>query len=129
MNIAPVRDARGEVTHFIATKQDVTERKSLEEQLQQAAKMEAVGRLAGGVAHDFNNLLTIINGYTELLLEKFASDNKVSVHLKEVKEAGERAASLTRQLLAFSRRQVLAPQVLDLNAVVSNLAATNQPST
>ena len=71
MNIAPVRDARGEVTHFIATKQDVTERKTLEAQLQQAAKMEAVGRLAGGVAHDFNNLLTVINGYSELLLEKF----------------------------------------------------------
>ena len=121
MNITPVRVTRGEVTHFIASIQDVTERKSLEGHLQQAAKMEAVGRLAGGVAHDFNNLLTIINGYTELLLGKFASDSKVSVHLKEIEKAGERATSLTRQLLAFSRRQVLAPQVLDLNAVVSNL--------
>ena len=121
MNIAPVRNPRGEVTHFIATMQDVTERKSLEAQLQQAAKIEAVGRLAGGVAHDFNNLLTVINGYTELLLDQFASDTRVSATLNVVKEAGERAASLTRQLLAFSRRQVLAPQVIDLNSVVSNL--------
>ena len=121
MNIAPVRGALGEVTHFIATKQDVTERKALEEQVRQATKMEAVGRLAGGVAHDFNNLLTIINGYTELLMDKFASDDRVTVYLKEIAQAGERAASLTRQLLAFSRSQVLAPQVLDLNAVVTNL--------
>ena len=121
MTIAPVRDTRGEVSHFIATKQDVTERKTLEEHVRQAAKMEAIGRLAGGVAHDFNNLLTVINGYSELLLEKFGADGQASVYLTEVKDAGERAASLTRQLLAFSRRQVLAPQVLDLNAVVSNL--------
>ena len=121
MNIAPVRSARGEVTHFIATKQDVTGRKTLEAQLQQAAKMEAIGRLAGGVAHDFNNLLTIINGYAELLLDKFAADNQVGGQLKQIQDAGERAASLTRQLLAFSRRQVLASQVLDLNAVVSNV--------
>jgi PAS domain S-box-containing protein len=121
MNIAPVRGALGEVTHFIATKQDVTERKVLEGQLRQATKMEAVGRLAGGIAHDFNNLLTIINGYTELLIDRFAADNRVTVYLKEIAQAGERAATLTRQLLAFSRSQVLAPQVLDLNAVVSNL--------
>ena len=121
MNIAPVRGPGGEVTHFIATKQDVTERRSLEAQLQQTAKMEAVGRLAGGVAHDFNNLLTIINGYSDLLLERFGSDHAASVHLKEIKNAGEHAASLTRQLLAFSRRQVLAPQVIDLNIVVANL--------
>jgi PAS domain S-box-containing protein len=121
MNIAPVRGARGEVTHFIATKQDVTERKALEEQLRQAGKIEAIGRLAGGVAHDFNNLLTIINGYTDLLEEKLAPDNRASAHLKEIKDAGERAASLTRQLLAFSRRQVLTSKVLDLNAVISDL--------
>jgi PAS domain S-box-containing protein len=121
MNIAPVRGAHGEITHFIATKQDVTERKILESQLQQAAKIEAVGRLAGGVAHDFNNLLTIINGYSELLLDELASDPTLSGYLKEIHNAGEHAAALTRQLLAFSRRQVLAPQVLDLNSVVSNL--------
>jgi PAS domain S-box-containing protein len=121
MGITPVRGALGRVTHFIATKQDVTERKGLEEQVRQSAKMEAIGRLAGGVAHDFNNLLTIINGYSELLLEKFGADRQASGFLYEVKGAGERAASLTRQLLAFSRRQVLAPQVLDLNTVVSKL--------
>ena len=121
MSIAPVRGAHGEVTHFIATKQDVTERKIMESQLQQAAKIEAVGRLAGGVAHDFNNLLTVINGYSELLLDELASDPTLSGYVKEIHGAGERAAALTRQLLAFSRRQVLAPQVLDLNVVISNL--------
>jgi len=121
MNIAAVRGEIGEITHFIATKQDVTERKILEEQVRQATKMEAVGRLAGGVAHDFNNLLTVINGYTELLMDKFASDSQVTVQLQEIVQAGGRAATLTRQLLAFSRSQVLAPQVLDLNAVVTNL--------
>ena len=121
MSITPVRDDRGRVTHFIATKQDVTERKALEAQLQQAGRMEAVGRLAGGVAHDFNNLLTVINGYSEILLDKFAADPKVGGYLKEINDAGTRAAGLTRQLLAFSRKQVLSLQVLDLNAVVSNL--------
>ncbi|MDR3675828.1 MAG: PAS domain S-box protein, partial [Acidobacteriota bacterium] len=119
--ITPIVSASGEVTHFIATKQDVTERRILEAQLHQAAKMEAIGRLAGGVAHDFNNLLTIINGYSQILMEKLKADTQSSEYLKEILDAGERAATLTRQLLAFSRRQVLAPQVLDLNAVVSNL--------
>jgi PAS domain S-box-containing protein len=121
MSITPIVDARGAVTHFIATKQDVTEHQALEAQLHQAARIEAVGRLAGGVAHDFNNLLTIINGYSELLRERLGTDAKSSTFVKEIYDAGQRAASLTRQLLAFSRRQVLAPQVLDLNVVVSNL--------
>ena len=121
MNIAPVRDARGEVTHFIATKQDVTERKRLENQFRQAQKMEAVGRLAGGVAHDFNNLLTIINGYSDLALKRLNPSNPVRGHIEEIREAGDRAASLTLQLLAFSRQQVLAPRVLDLNALVTDV--------
>src|SRR5208283_5378751 len=78
-------------------------------------------RLAGGVAHDFNNLLTIINGYSDLLLDKLGPEHEASAYLTEMKNAGERAATLTLQLLAFSRRQVLTPQVLDLNAVVANL--------
>ena len=116
-----IRDEAGKPIRVLVVSRDVSERKTLEGQLQQAAKMEAIGRLAGGVAHDFNNLLTIINGYAELLLDKFAADKQVGGQLKQIQDAGERAASLTRQLLAFSRRQVLAPQVLDLNAVVSNV--------
>jgi PAS domain S-box-containing protein len=121
MTITPVRGMSGEITHFIATKRDVTERKTLEEQVLLAAKMEATGRLAGGIAHDFNNLLTIISGYSEILFDKLASDPEVSVALKEIHSAAGRAGSLTSQLLAFSRRQVLAPQVVDLNSIVSNL--------
>lgn len=116
-----VRGESGKVLYYDGIVEDVTERKGLEEQVRQATKMEAIGRLAGGVAHDFNNLLTIINGYSEILLEKLGLDNTASSQLKEINNAGERAASLTRQLLAFSRRQVLAPQVLDLNSVVANL--------
>jgi PAS domain S-box-containing protein len=121
MRIAPVRGERGEVTGFIAINRDVTERKQLEEQLRQAQKMEAVGRLAGGVAHDFNNLLTVIKGYTQLLSNHLAADNPLHGHVDEIQKAGDRAAGLTRQLLAFSRQQVLAPQVLDLSAVIANM--------
>jgi two-component system, cell cycle sensor histidine kinase and response regulator CckA len=121
MYITPIRDEHGEVTHFIATKQDVTEHKSMEAQLEQAARIESVGRLAGGIAHDFNNLLTVINGYSDLLLDQFAPDHVVSAHVKEIRHAGDRAAALTHQLLAFSRRQVLDPQVLNLNSVVTHL--------
>ena len=83
--------------------------------------MEAVGRLAGGVAHDFNNLLTIMNGYTELLSERTSTDDPRREYLKESLKAGERAVSLTRQLLAFSRRQVLEPRVLNLNSLLTDL--------
>jgi PAS domain S-box-containing protein len=121
MNIAPVRGAGGEVTHFIATKQDVTERKHLENQFRQVQKMEAVGRLAGGVAHDFNNLLTIINGYSEIVLDRLKSNDSLRGYVGEIKKAGDRAASLTRQMLAFSRQQVLASRVLDLNSLVADV--------
>ncbi len=100
---------------------DVTERKRLEEQLRQAQKMDAVGRLAGGVAHDFNNMLTAILGYSDLLLAKLDRDQPLRRHVDEIRKAGERAASLTGQLLAFSRKQVIVPRVLSLNAVVANL--------
>ncbi len=118
MNIAPVRNPHGAITHFIATKQDVTARKELEEQFRQAQKMEAVGRLAGGVAHDFNNLLTIITGYSQMLLAGLEASSPLRAQVTEIQKAGERAAGLTQQLLAFSRRQVLNPQVLDLNQVI-----------
>lgn len=100
---------------------DITDRKRLERQFAQAQKMEAIGRLAGGIAHDFNNLLTAILGYSELVLDRLQNDADTVADLQEVKKAGERASRLTRQLLAFSRRQALSPQVLDLNEVLSEL--------
>ena len=104
----------------IAVVRDLTKQKELETQLRQAQKMEAVGRLAGGIAHDFNNLLTAISGYSEFLIAG-QTDDKMRRHAHEIKKAADRAASLTGQLLAFSRRQVLQPRVLDLNAVVSDM--------
>ncbi len=103
---------------FEAIAEDVTERRSLEAQLQQAQKMEAVGRLAGGVAHDFNNLLTVIRGYAELILAE-PDREKVACHAGNIINATDRTAALTRQLLAFSRKQVLWPRVLDLNSVLA----------
>jgi two-component system cell cycle sensor histidine kinase/response regulator CckA len=100
---------------------DVTERKVLEEQLRQSQKLEAVGQLAGGVAHDFNNLLTVITGYSDLSLRRLDKDDPLRSNLEQIKKAGERAASLTRQLLAFSRKQVLQPKVLQLNDIVADV--------
>lgn len=97
---------------------DDTRRKELEDQLRQSQKMEAIGMLAGGMAHDFNNLLTVINGHTELSLRRLNQDDLLYCKLETIKEAGERASSLTRQLLAFSRKQILQPKVLDLNKVI-----------
>lgn len=99
--------------------EDVTERRALEQQLRQAQKMEAVGRLAGGIAHDFNNLLTVISGYCEFLLERMTAERSFRAPVQEIANAAERATSLTRQLLAFSRKQMLAPKLLDLNAIVT----------
>ncbi|MGH9662911.1 MAG: hybrid sensor histidine kinase/response regulator, partial [Bryobacteraceae bacterium] len=105
--------------HGIA--RDITDRRDLEDRLRQAQKMEAIGQLAGGVAHDFNNLLMVINGYSNMALEELAEDEPAWSDVEEVKKAGERATQLTRQLLAFSRKQVLQPQVLDLNETIGNV--------
>ncbi|HUC30112.1 MAG TPA: ATP-binding protein [Candidatus Acidoferrum sp.] len=107
--------------------EDITERRVLEQQLQQSQKMEAVGRLAGGIAHDFNNLLMVISGYSEFLLERLGSDPSLRAPAQEISGAAERASSLTRQLLAFSRKQMLAPKIVSLNAVVTeNLKMLNR---
>jgi two-component system cell cycle sensor histidine kinase/response regulator CckA len=100
---------------------DVTQRRSLEDQLRQSQKMEAIGMLAGGIAHDFNNLLTAINGYSELVLRRMDADDRFRGSINEIQKAGKRAAGLTGQLLAFSRKQVLQPKLLDLNGVVSGI--------
>jgi PAS domain S-box-containing protein len=111
----------GEPGSFEMICEDITERRMLEEQLLHSQKMEAVGRLAGGVAHDFNNLLTVIKGYSELMLNELTEKDPMRGEVEEIRRAAERAASLTRQLLAFSRRQVLEPKVLDLNVIINNM--------
>jgi len=120
LSIAPVCDGQGNLTHFVGVQTDVTQRRLLESQYYQAQKMDAVGRLAAGVAHDFNNLLTIISGYTELAIESLKPDDAMREFLFEIQRAGQRSAALTRQLLLFSRQQVIAPQLLDLNHVVED---------
>jgi PAS domain S-box-containing protein len=121
LSLKPVRNEDGALVFLIAEARDITERKRLEEQFRQAQKMESIGRLAGGVAHDFNNLLTVINGYSELLLRQPRLEEGARELLREVQQAGERAARLTGQLLAFGRKSILQPRVLDLNAVLGNL--------
>src|SRR2546421_3075940 len=116
-----VRDAQGRVEYFNVIVEDITAHKLLEAQFRQAQKMEAVGRLAGGIAHDFNNLLTAILGSADLLLDTLAPDAPEREDLEDIRKAAKRAADLTRQLLAFSRQQVLAPQVLDVNELVANM--------
>jgi PAS domain S-box-containing protein len=115
------RSAGGQVEYYSTIARDLSERLGLEEQIRQAQKMDAIGKLAGGIAHDFNNLLCIINGYSMILLQELPEGNLMRAQLEQVCKAGERAASLTRQLLAFSRKQMLAPQVLNLNSLVSDM--------
>jgi PAS domain S-box-containing protein len=123
-----VRNAKGETERLVIVNRDITERKQAEKELQesekqlrQAQKMEAVGRLSGGIAHDFNNLLSVIIGYADELDDSRSDSDKLRKNAEQIKKAGQRAASLTRQLLAFSRQQVLQPRVLDLNGVVADL--------
>jgi PAS domain S-box-containing protein len=117
----PITDEDGRKIGAVIAMHDVTNRKQLEAQLRQAQKMEAIGRLAGGVAHDFNNLLSVIGGYSELLLNEIGPDEALRGMIEQIRQAGDRAASLTRQLLAFSRKQVVTPQVLDLGVILAGV--------
>ena len=123
-----VRDGANHPWHFITQIQDITQRKQAEEalrqseeQLQHSQKMEAIGRLAGGIAHDFNNLVTVITGYSTLLTQKLGEDHPLRHDVDEIQKSAERAAALTRQLLAFSRKQVRSPKLLDLNELLTGM--------
>jgi len=118
MNASPVPNEQGRVTRIVGTNVDITERRRLETEFQQAQKLESVGRLAGGVAHDFNNLLSVIGGYSEMTLAGVTEGTPLYKDLMQIKRAADRAAGLTRQLLAFSRRQVLSPEVLNVNTII-----------
>lgn len=121
VSAAPVTDENGHVTHIVGTSVDITERLRLEQQFRQSQKMEAVGRLAGGVAHDFNNLLTVIKGHAEFLSRALPDEGESREDIDQISKAAERAAGLTRQLLAFSRQQMMEKQVLDPNALLLDL--------
>ena len=117
-----VKGAEENSTYFEVFVEDITERRLLERQLRMAAKMEAVGRLSGGIAHDFNNLLGVVIGYSQMLKRKMDHQSPLHEYVEEIEKAGQRATSLTRQLLAFSRQQILSPTVLDLNELVADMA-------
>ncbi len=119
--ITPIRDAAGQITHFVAIKKDITARIRLEAELRQSQKMETVGQLASGIAHDFNNLLTVITGVGDLLLSHLHEGDPMRDDVAEILRAGSRAAELTHQLLAFSRQQMLQPEVIGLNRVVESV--------
>jgi len=123
-SISPVRNAEGQITHFIANGRDLTDRLRLEGELRQVQKMDAIGNLAGGVAHDFNNLLTIITSYAELALDGVPPNGPLQSKIQEILHAARRAAELTRQLLAFSRKQPQALRVVDLNEILGGIAKT-----
>ncbi|HYL98430.1 MAG TPA: response regulator [Blastocatellia bacterium] len=122
LSLNPVHDDEGGLAYFVGVQTDVTDRKNLEDQLRQSQKMEAIGQLAGGVAHDFNNLLTVINGYADISMIGLRAEDPLLANLKEIKNAGQKASALTNQLLAFSRKQITRPRVLNLNRVVSDLS-------
>ena len=121
MTISPIFDLRGKIAHYVAVKRDITRQLELEEQYRQAQKMESIGRLAGGVAHDFNNMLSVILGYSELGIRKLDINDKLYHILEEIHKAGQRSADLTAQLLAFARKQTIAPKVLNMNDAVGSI--------
>lgn len=117
--ISPISNEAGTITHYMATKEDITERRNMEDQLRQSQKMEAIGTLAGGVAHDFNNILSAIFGYSHLILNKVKDNDPVIHYVEEIMDASKRAAVLTQSLLAFSRKQAVTLSVIDLNEVIN----------
>lgn len=119
--LSAIRSSDGSISGLVSVIRDITERKHLEEQFRQSQKMEAIGQLAGGVAHDFNNILTVIKGVCQLSLLDIKEGDPLYENLKEIERSAERAANLTRQLLAFSRKQILEPQVLNLNGLIKDL--------
>lgn len=121
-SFSPVLNARGRATHVVATYRDTTEKRRLQEALVHSQRLDAVGRLAGGVAHDFNNLLSVINGYCEMLAAQIADRPQALREVQEIHKSGLRAATLTRQLLAFGRRQPMDARVIDLNRIVRDNA-------
>ena len=123
----PLFDQRGRVTHVVATYRDQTEKRRLQEALVHSQRLDAVGRLAGGVAHDFNNLLSVINGYCEILAAHVAMNPQALREVTEIHNAGRKAAALTQQLLAFSRRQAIQPAIFDLNERLNEVAKLLRP--
>jgi PAS domain S-box-containing protein len=121
VTLSPLRNAEESSGGASAIVRDITEQKQLQRELFVAQKMDAIGRLAAGVAHDFNNMLTVVTGYCEMILDEIKAHDPLYHEISEIKKAGERASSLTRQLLAFSRKQILKPQVLDLNSIVTDM--------
>jgi two-component system cell cycle sensor histidine kinase/response regulator CckA len=119
--VIPLRDNDGRITHFISNDRDITDRRRMENQLQQAQKMDAIGKLAGGVAHDFNNLLMVISSYAELMLDSLTPQHPLRRNVDEIQKASRRAADLTRQLLAFGRKQMQSLQLLDLNVIIEDI--------
>ena len=119
--IAPICNGNGETTHFVAIQRDTTARKRIEAQLIQSQKMETVGKLAGGIAHEFNSILTAIIGQSEMLLENLPDRSPLANNVLEINQAAARAATLTRQLLAYARKQFLQPETLDLNRVIAGM--------
>ncbi len=121
LSINPVLNENKQVTHFVVVIEDITEAKRLQNQLQQTQKIESIGTLAGGIAHDFNNLLTVINGHAEIALLKLNQNKKIHSDIVSILHAGKRAANLTRQLLAFSRKQIFKAELLDINEVIRSM--------
>jgi len=122
--ISPVRNRDGVITHYLAIKEDITERRQLEAQLMQSQKMESIGRLAGGVAHDFNNMLSVILGCVQLAMLRVPEGDKLWQYLDQISKAAKRSSDITRQLLAFSRKEIISPREVNLNAQIIETQAT-----